>query len=367
MTQDANNFLCWLKNSTRGDGVEFTNDPNIHTALVDPTRMEGYDETCPGADLSVHNLGSLSYTLHCGKTYGGYDTCWEGYPGCDVWPFDGFYHATSLEECLGFCVAEHPLCKAVTYNPNLHIGYANCWPKTDFPGDNDMGAPDSELGVMHTATITRFDLINTTCPEEKAYTATGDKHFEIHCGQRNEGTNMTYIHTQNITACLDTCAADNNGCVGIVFDSSLEWGYKNCVLKNTTSLVRDQPQATYAFLSGTPLPTSSATSASSDPSPSTSESKAWIAGPVVGAIAGIAIVVLAAFWWRRRKNRASPPAYAPYASGPNHYNDQPPMGLQQLDDNQYSELPTSTTVKYAHASEGPPTGMTRGGAPQELP
>lgn len=357
---------CWLRNSTTST-ASLVNDTGIHSALVEAGDMNALDESCPAADLSVNDLPGvegIGYTVHCGKVIGDYDTCWNDYPECLPSPFTGFWHATSLVQCLRICIREHPLCRAVSYNPGLEIGFANCWPKTGFPQTLD--DPPSSQGTMHSATITSIETIDTECPADSSYTASGsNKQFEIHCGQLNTGTNITAVHKQNVTACMDACANRKN-CVGVLFDSSLQGGYQNCYLQNTTSVISDQSSATYAVLSGSGAPTSP------NPDDNSSSSKAWIAGPVVGGLAGIAALVGAFFLVRRwrTKNAAGAgiaekdansytpaPAYTPVAQG--HEHRAPPS---ELGGDYAREMPAEgakPTVKYAQGAGG--------AEPQELP
>ncbi|KAF2469668.1 uncharacterized protein BDR25DRAFT_46991 [Lindgomyces ingoldianus] len=361
---------CWIRNSTVST-AGITNETGIHSALVEAKDMKPLNQDCPFDDLSTHDLNNgIGYTVHCGKVIGNNDACFQGYPSCLPSPFIGYYHATSLQDCLNICVEQHPLCRAVSYNPGLEIGFANCWPKTGF---ENFGDPTSNMGVLHSAALTSIERIDSTCPSDKSYTAQGNKKFEIHCGQLNGGTNITSIHRQNITACMNACANSDKGCVGIVFDSTLAYGYNNCYLQNTTSVISDQASATYAILSGSSIPSSSGTPPPGGNSDSGgSSSKAWIAGPVVGGIVAIAIIAFAAFWWRRRKNAkvkqeyAPAPAYSPY-SGPGggvDMTNHPGAPLSELGGYHTVEMATSEyqpVTKYAHANE--PHGET----PQELP
>lgn len=394
--------MCWMRNSTTGT-ANMVDDTGIHAALTKSSDMTPLDSDCPAADLSTHTVGNFGYTVHCGKVISGqYDTCWQGYPVCNQSPFIGFYHATSLEECLNRCIEEHPLCRGVSYNPGLEIGYANCWPKTGF--DNSLSTPDAKMGILHSATVTSLDRIDTSCPEDKGYTATGNKQFEIHCGQLNAGTNITSFHSQNLTACMDACASSDKNCIGIVFDSTLANGYENCYLQNTTSVISSKDSTTYALLSGTPLPSSSGTplpggSNSNSNSTSTgpqaadkednSSSKAWIAGPVIGGILVLVLIGFALIWWRRRKARqlaasvsekdgyAVTPAYSPnsYASNPMYNAPPSELGGDHATEMGTVEYGRVGNTKYAHSSgdEGTgPVGRRRSGdvprfPPQELP
>lgn len=364
---------CWIRDSnTTVSGVVDSTD-GTHSALIASNTYGKIDTSCPGTDLSTHTidgLPGLGYTLQCNKVIGGFDACWSGYPK-PCWDtqhvegvFIGFYHTKTLEECVRICADQSPLCKGVSWNPDCSIGFANCWPKTGW-SENSLAAPSTKDGVLHSVTITSFDRVDANCPSSSTYSTTSNHNFDIHCGQLNEGTNITQIHTQNITACMDSCATTDK-CVGVVFDSTLQNGFKNCYLQNTTSTVSEKASATFAALSGSSVPTSSSSSTpgdrtsnsgsgSSSSSNGDSESKAWIAGPVVGGLAGLAIIAGAVLWWRRRQNGAA-------TTGEKH------EGVQYNAAPAYSPglaphgAPQQTGYYDAHVSEADP-GATRSEMP----
>lgn len=354
---------CWLRNSTVST-ASLAPKEGHYSALIESGDMTPYPTECPNEDTSVKSLAGvdgLQYTTHCGKVIRDFDTCFSGYPKpCLSNPYLGFFHTSSLEACLQICVDQHPLCHGVSWNPGLQIGFASCWPKTGFPETLD--DPTTKTSVMHSATITQIDPVNRTCPSTKQYTASNTNiSFDLHCGQLNAGTNITSLHTQNVTSCMDACATSTQKCVGIVFDSQLGGGFKNWYLQNTTSVISDQASATYAVLANSVLPSSSsaASDSSSTNNTGSSSSKAWIAGPVIG---GLIILGTIGFSWRRRRAAASrnaekvpdthpgydaAPAYSP---GVDHeqahgYYDAP---TSEMEARQTTELPAST--KYAHAS-----------------
>lgn len=192
---------CWLRTSnTTETNANLTTSSGDHAAFVNLEQMKPLNTACPGNDREVKTLDNgVKYTINCNKDIpGAFDTCWQGYPLCDVNPFQAFYHATSLEECIGFCVKEHPLCLGAIYNPGLELGYANCWPKTGFP-QGTLPTTEPGKGIIHSATITQFDPIDKTCPKDAVYNSKGGKAFQIHCGQLNTGSNITSIHTQNVS------------------------------------------------------------------------------------------------------------------------------------------------------------------------
>jgi hypothetical protein len=296
---------CWIRNS----GTNTSNlkpSPTDHSALVVRAQMASYDTTCPQPDKSIHTLSGvdgLGYTVNCNKVISGFDACFSGVPQPCEEPYFGFHHTETLEQCLHICVDSHPLCKAVSWSPDMKTGFANCWLKTGFD-DGSIQNPPSDAGVLHSATITRIDPIDEKCPATKTYVS-GRKSFDINCGQANTGTNITSIHTQNVTACMDACAGSDKGCRGVVFDAKLGSGFNNCYLKNTTSTTADMSSAMYAVLKDAPPASSSpadpSNTGTSTSSSSSSTSKAWIAGPVLGGIAAIALLALLALWLRKRK------------------------------------------------------------------
>ncbi|KAI4707214.1 hypothetical protein J4E89_008153 [Alternaria sp. Ai002NY15] len=373
--------ICYMKNSSATVDLLEPN-PHRYTALIERSEMEGFDETCPHADLSTNTLPGvhgMQYTTHCGQMIKTNVADFDGYPHLEN-NYQWFYHADSLDECMQICVDQQPLCTAVSWNPSMVIGFANCILKT---GD-DSGYTDSlDVGagiiLFHSAVMTQIDQIDTKCPDRESYTAAAGtpdaKGFEVHCGRLNPGTNITSLHSQNITACMDACAEENVGCKAILFDSTLKGGFNNCYLQNTTSVISDQPGATYAVLLDAEIPSlspsssSSSSSGASKNSNDSSPSKAWIAGPVIGGLVALALIGFAAFWWRKRKatklaNGEKSPynRESMYGAVPPQYVDAQHVDAQYVDapdsDTVRSELPAST--KYAH-NHGPRS------EPQEMP
>jgi hypothetical protein len=76
--------------------------------------------------------------------------------------------------------------------------------------------------------------------------------------------------------------------------------------------------ATQASPGHTGTSTSTPTTTAATTSEHHSSSKAWIAGPVVGAVAGLALAAAAAFWFvsRRRKGKTDPVYWNPTEGTP---------------------------------------------------
>jgi hypothetical protein len=355
----AENQNCWIRNSTTGTQNMVKKEGHYSALLVDG-QMGGFDTKCPAADASVHELAGvdgMGYTMNCNKVISGFDTCFSGMPKpCLDDPYQGFFHTSTLEECLAICVDQHPLCKAVSWSPDLKIGFANCWPKSGFP-DGGLQSPGPKQGSIHTATITRIDSVDNKCPEKTTYTSSSSNKakFDIHCGQVNSGTNITSLHTQNITSCMDACATYDQKCTGVVFDSALLGGFKNCYLQNTTNTVSNQASAMYAVISSGSSSGGNNNNNSNDSNNNnnntSSPSKAWIAGPVIGSIALLALIAFLFIWFRRRRTQSAQSAafekdghastgyqgastyHSPTGAAPGYYD--PPPGVHAGQQQQY--------------------------------
>jgi hypothetical protein len=217
------------------------------------------------------------------------------------------------------------------------------------------------MGTIHTATINSLDYIDTKCPSSSTYTASSGSQttYEVHCGKVNNGVNITSLHLTNVTACIEACASisSTQNCTGVVFDSSMQGGYENCYLQNTTGVVNDQAQATYAIVAGSGLSTEGPASSSrsgtgSDVEGGKGKSKAWIAGPVIGVVAGLALVGAALFFWRRRKASVSASA-AKRGLDATDDHDKPPAGV--------------ATAPPPHALQHQDTALSYGAAPAYTP
>ncbi|CAI6014732.1 unnamed protein product [Clonostachys chloroleuca] len=115
-----------------------------------------------------------------------------------------------------------------------------------------------------------------------------------------------------------------------------------------------------ASSTSTPAATSSAAA-------SGSESNAWIAGPVVGGVAGLGIAIFAALWfWRRRSRRTTPvPEDGEHYEKAQLHSDCIPKPVLEAADGAIHEMQGSSPQKAAEkaANEPPcyelPTGDTR--------
>ena len=212
----------------------------------------------------------------------------------------------------------HPLCLAVTYVPAMIWGYGNCYFKSNVSTEN-FETWDNPGDTRHMAILSSaiWDT-NSSCVNGTTYTSPSPQSalFEIVCNTNNPALDIVTYHAQNMSACADMCATYYNSsgisCAGIVFDSTLGNGYQNCYIKPSVSSLfqsngvhwvalkqaaqSDHPSSSSSGQLFAPPPSTLATPSSSP----SSSSKSWVAGPVVGGLAGVAAVGVFLLWLRHR-------------------------------------------------------------------
>jgi hypothetical protein len=262
-------------------------------------------------------------------------------------------HADTMADCLEICSEVHPLCKGVSWNPDMKPGYGNCYLKDDVSG----GKPSPPRGnyTIHSAGVTpSFADVSVGCPPDRSYTSSNGKTFAIDCYDGRIGSgNFTSIHEKSIYACMDACSTQTSrGCKAVVFDNSMLEGYENCYLLNSTGSPNKGTNATFAEIT-------EKSDLSASPSDN-SKSNAWIAGPVIGAVAFLVLLAIGFLYWRRRRSRSR-----------NHDGEHAPQQQPQLewDKTQFSpvsEMNGDTSKKY-HELQSPTNAMVEltGGGEQE--
>lgn len=282
---------------------------NVNSALVNVTQMAGLDPTCPYQNNSVINTSEgLPFHIYCNQDMGGIG---DYFP----WGVTDRAHTETMMECMELCSHAHPVCLGVSWNADLTSGYGNCYLKSS------QGVPTTVGYVTHTGLVQLpiIDSCNRSTDEHPI--TTNDKTFNVSCyGGRSGSSNVTSMYSANITSCVDACAdySGSESCLGVWFDNSFADGFDNCYLLNDTGSDAGFSNSTFAMLaSGTPSNSSSSPSTSTTPSASAtnsssssgssggSSSKAWIAGPVIGGLAAVAIAFAGLFFWRRRRTVAA--------------------------------------------------------------
>ncbi|KAI9726408.1 MAG: hypothetical protein M1834_009036 [Cirrosporium novae-zelandiae] len=290
------NGKCYLKNSSLT--ADTVSENITHSAIANATQLESYDTTCPYTDSSIQNTtaatGDLPFQIYCGKDMENSD-----YEPTNV--NYSPYHADSLQECMQLCAESHPLCYAVSWNPDMEQGFANCYPK------NAVGSMTNRNSgyVCHTA-VAQLASVGQSCTNNATYTATSSSEFLVTCNSNIAGNDLNAVHATSISNCIETCNT-TSACVAIAYDSTLADGFQNCYLKNaTTAIPTSSTNFSSAVLTKSSSSSSSASSSSassSNSSSSSGSSKAWIAGPVIGAVAVVALVGVLGFCRRRRRSR----------------------------------------------------------------
>lgn len=255
--------------------------------VANKTQYKPLSGTCNNNGQTQKANNSLPFTVYCGQTVVGSDVCPDSAPDCRS-------HTDSLQECLDICATMHPLCTGVAWDYAMTFGYVNCYPKNNpaqqFDDDrtpaSGLHCAKAQLGSPSDDCLSRA---NGTA------VASNNEMFQLNCNQDNRGSNVTVHHADSIDSCIDSCATyTRSDCSGVVFDASMANGYENCYLKFAFGVTDSMDGVTFAI---------------KQTSPSGShhkDSKAWIAGPVVGVV--VAFLLAVAYWtwqWRRwqRKRR----------------------------------------------------------------
>lgn len=211
------------------------------------------------------------------------------------------YHADSLEDCMEKCSDSAPLCQAVVYNPDMTGAYANCYPKTAL---SRSGLAPSSQGppFSHMAYAVDLPMLDQSCKNGSNMTAAGGAVFELSCNDNRAGNDLDRTHAEDWQSCIDACGKFNNAtageCAGALWDSTLGSGWENCWLKSASG--------TSSFVQGNHFALKVSGSTSGGSTETSSSSKAWIAGVIVGVIAVILLLAFAAWFMRRRRSKAGP-------------------------------------------------------------
>jgi len=361
--------LCYYKNRSILSTTPVTQD-QTHSAFAININPDP-DTACPWINASDHSTpNGMDFEVLCDQDMPFDDFCPINGPtstparGNGVCP----YHADSLEECMELCSQTHPVCKAVTYNPDMEEGYGNCYPKSDFSISTYVSTGSNP--TTHMAVAANWPTLNSSCTNGSVYTAPNNEQFTVSCNDNRASNDLIQMHSANLSNCIDSCASYSNAttgdCVAVVYDSTLNSGWQNCWLKSANGVASTLAGNHYALKIGN-VPTNTngsssgnSTSTGSNSTSSSSSSKAWIAGPVIGGIAGITLIGAGILYFlRRNKSKQNlapmPPGYGQQAS---MYKEQPayannaqyagdtskPPSRHEVDGLEMQELPTESVT-----------------------
>lgn len=280
---------CWLKNSGALN-ASMIDDVATHNAVISPSsQLTNTDTTCQYTNGSTQTTDNgLAMQISCNLEIENESYCPQNSTSCP-------WHATNLSDCMDLCSKAHPLCTAVSYNPGMRAGYSNCYPKSESSGD--LILTKNSTVTFHSAIATISNL-TTSCTDGAIVSSSNGEQFTTACEQYRPGSDLTVYHETNITKCMETCVTYTKGdCIGVVFDPDMGLGWENCFLKSATGTPLYNTTAVFAQLSNS--------TASSGSTGKSSKSKAWIAGPVIGAIVVLVVVGIAALFVARRRRRNS--------------------------------------------------------------
>lgn len=100
-----------------------------YKAIADAEQLTAPDDTaCPYEQLSTQTTqDGQTFQILCNQDF---DGAGGDYCPYETLPYKCYRHADSFEECLQLCSEAHPLCKGVTFNPDMQSGFGNCYFKT---------------------------------------------------------------------------------------------------------------------------------------------------------------------------------------------------------------------------------------------
>ncbi|QKX58105.1 uncharacterized protein TRUGW13939_05226 [Talaromyces rugulosus] len=310
VTHYFQNQTCSFKGfDVNTTSLSITDTDNVHSALTNKTEMLAIKADCPYENNTNAMISGFSFQILCDQDMRDYG---------DFLPWGQTYgnHASTMGECMQLCLDVHPLCVGVSWNPDKKAGWSNCYLKNSQDG---VPVVANTRPVSHSGLLVSLPPVDTCSGPGQI--VNNNQTFNTTCLEGRVGSsNFTSFYSPKLKNCVGQCAT-NDSCVGVLYDNSFHEGIKNCYFLNATGSASTPQNFTYAELvssdtsasgaspstsaGATPTQSSDGSSDSSGSSGSSgnsgsSSSKAWIAGPVIGAIAAVAIVVAGWFWWRRR-------------------------------------------------------------------
>jgi hypothetical protein len=277
---------------------------NTIMAFTDPEIWESRTNNCPFANNTIQtDDNGLSYNILCGVRQQGdnYDPT--------VQPAYQPFHADTIQECMNYCSGGDPFCNGILYSEAFEIGYHNCWAKNKNYTESGT-VPD--LGA--TTAYALLPAVNSSCSTTQVSVASNAT-FNVTCDTSATGPNIETKHAANLEECLGLCSdyqADtgNSRCNVVAYNPDSSNGWLNCYLKDAYRDASNEAGWHMAVLADakdivTDEPSTGTPGGSDDgASDDNSSSSAWIAGAVVGPVAGLALIGGLIFWWWRRR-RAS--------------------------------------------------------------
>jgi len=295
---DSNESRCYFKNTNIT--ARSSNDrDNFVLGVAKAAQLAPYESKCDNVQNQTAKNG-LDFMVYCNQIVVGYDSCTDEAPGCRT-------HTSSVEECLDYCSTMHPLCTGVAWDSTVKMGYLNCYPKNT-TADMLTKQRSQKKGWQAAKALLQVATDDCRSNGNGTVVANNGVGFELACNEDRFGSDIQVSHVGSYGGCIESCANYTGGqCVGAVHDGYMVNGYENCYLKSSIGVATpDQQGFTFALRQGGSNNSTSNSTSASQQGDKGNGSKAWIAGPVVGGIVVIAII-LGLLWWQRKRTREKAP------------------------------------------------------------
>jgi hypothetical protein len=294
---DSTAFKCYFK-TTNVTAVGAVPRDGWTLGIANRTQYQSLPVACTNNGKNETAQNGLAFTVYCNQQVAGLDSCPDESPDCR-------WHTSSLEECLDFCSKMHPLCTGVAWDPALHYGYMNCYPKNATAQVFDNTRNSNSEGIRAAKALlevaTENCLSSASSSSNGTMVASNNEIFKLSCEEDRPGNDLAVQHADSLEKCINSCATyTKTNCLGAVFDATMVNGYENCYLKSAIGgPTPDQNGFIFTMRQNT------SNNSTSNDSTITSHQKheksiAWIAGPVISTIVAVT-VILAALWWCRKR------------------------------------------------------------------
>lgn len=275
-------------------------DTQGYVATLDASGIEPLPTDCPFENEIIYNAtNGMGFDIECDRDYYGDDMDFSTLDQQDQSLALPVIHTDTMKECIETCSENRPICLGVSWNPDLSLGWPNCYPKSR----NDRKSLRTVSYAIHTAmAVVEY---NSSCVDNIDYiSSANDKTYRTSCSQSDDSPSIDSTHAPNFESCMETCASyhvNGTSCIAVNYDGSFRNGYDNCYMKIQVAGRHSSMDYSFAeLITGDGHTDVSSTSAT----PRTSPSVAAIAGPVTGAIAFVILASALFWWWWRRKRQA---------------------------------------------------------------
>lgn len=306
---------CWFKNDTytynvSPQGASSSNDTHLAVPASN-NELDSYDTSCPFTNGTTQEQNGLNFTIHCRQDILGGDYAADGVLNQVA------FHAESLQDCMNQCSTAMPKCQAVAFNPDMQNGWSNCYPKNNVGGGFVAVGRNIGNGAITHSAEAQLPSLTYNCTDNRIVDGNGTQYTEL-CNQDVPGNDLTQHFAETLEECAASCSeySGDGSCIVAVFDTYLTNGFRNCYLKSAFgTTVNQNKQGFIVAQKGNTASTTSSTSSSpgstgtggsnsgTSDNNSSSLSGGAIAGIVIGAIAGLALIAaLVFFLLRRRRN-----------------------------------------------------------------